>query len=98
MKRVKFTLHDVYNGIKLPPNTKKVDRSTRYGNPYKVGDKEGEFSRAHALNLYKIYLDEAVKNNLIDIERLKGYDLACSCNLEDNCHADILINKINELY
>ena len=97
MKRVKFTLHDVYNGVKFPENTKKVDRSTRYGNPYKVGNNEGEFSRVDALKLYKIYLDDAVKNNRLDIERLRGFDLACSCNLEDDCHADILINKINNL-
>lgn len=40
--RVKFSLSDIYKGLKLPDNTKKVDRSTKYGNPFKVGNKEGE--------------------------------------------------------
>ena len=34
--RVKFSLADIYKGLKLPDNTKKVDRSTKYGNPFKV--------------------------------------------------------------
>ena len=54
--RVKYSLQDIYKGVKLPDNTKKVDRSTKYGNPYKVGNKLGEFTRDEALRLYEIYL------------------------------------------
>lgn len=92
--RVKYSLQDIYKGVKLPDNTKKVDRSTKYGNPYKVGDKLGEFTRDEALRLYEIYLDFVVSKKLLDIEPLRGYNLACSCKLEDNCHADILLKKL----
>ena len=92
--RVKYSLQDIYKGVKLPDNTKKVDRSTKYGNPYKVGNKLGEFTREEALRLYEIYLDFVVSKKLLDIEPLRGYDLACHCNLEDNCHADILLKKL----
>ncbi len=91
--RVKFSLADIYKGLKLPDNTKKVDRSTKYGNPFKVGNKEGEFTREEALRLYEIYLDFVVSKKILDLEPLRGYNLACSCNLEDNCHADIILKK-----
>jgi hypothetical protein len=92
--KVKYSLQDIYKGVKLPDNTKKVDRSTKYGNPYKVGNKLGEFTREEALRLYEIYLDFVVSKKLLDIEPLRGYNLACSCKLEDNCHADILLKKL----
>lgn len=92
--RIKYSLQDIYKGVKLPDNTKKVDRSTKYGNPYKVGNKLGEFTREEALRLYEIYLDFVVSKKLLDIEPLRGYNLACSCKLEDNCHADILLKKL----
>jgi hypothetical protein len=92
--RVKYSLQDIYKGVKLPDNTKKVDRSTKYGNPYKVGNKLGEFTREEALRLYEIYLDFVLSKKLLDIEPLRGYNLACSCKLEDNCHADILLKKL----
>lgn len=92
--RVKYSLHDIYKGVKLPDNTKKVDRSTKYGNPYKVGNKQGEFTREEALRLYEIYLDFVISKKLLDLKPLIGYNLACSCNLEDSCHADILLKKL----
>jgi hypothetical protein len=98
--RIKYSLYDQFNGVKLPDNAKKVWRSgTVYGNPFRVGKneeklKEGEFTREEALRLYKIYLDFVVSKKLLDIEPLRGYDLACHCNLEDNCHADILLKKL----
>lgn len=92
--RVKYSLQDIYKGVKLPDNTKKVDRSTKFGNPFKVGNNEGEFTREEALRLYQIYLDFVISKKLLDIEPLRGYNLACSCSLEDNCHADILLKKL----
>ena len=92
--RVKYSLQDIYKGVKLPDNTKKVDRSTKYGNPFKVGSKLGEFTREEALRLYEIYLDFVVSKKLLDLKPLIGYNLACSCNLEDSCHADILLKKL----
>jgi hypothetical protein len=92
--RVKYSLQDIYKGVKLPDNTKKVDRSTKYGNPFKVGSKLGEFTREEALRLYEIYLDFVISKKLLDLKPLIGYNLACSCNLEDSCHADILLKKL----
>lgn len=90
MKRVKFGSVERYKGEKMPPNTKKVDRSTIYGNPFTLD----EFSREDSLRLYRIYLDFVLRKKILDIEPLRGYNLACSCKLDENCHVDILLEKI----
>jgi hypothetical protein len=91
MKRIKFGRAERFKGEKMPPNTKKVDRSTKYGNPFKLE----EFSREDSLKLYKIYIDWVVdKKKLLSLEPLRGYNLACSCKLDENCHVDILLDKI----
>jgi hypothetical protein len=91
MKRIKFGRAERFKGDKMPPNTKKVDRSTKYGNPFKLE----EFSREDSLKLYKIYIDWVVdKKKLLSLEPLRGYNLACSCKLDENCHVDILLDKI----
>jgi hypothetical protein len=90
MKRIKYGEAERYKGEKMPPNTKKVDRSTKYGNPFKLE----EFSREDSLKLYSIYLDFVLRKKILDIEPLRGYNLACSCKLDENCHVDILLDKI----
>jgi len=90
MNRVKFGSKERYKGEKMPPNTKKVDRSTKYGNPFKLE----QFSREDSLKLYSIYLDFVLRKKILDIEPLRGYNLACSCKLDENCHVDILLDKI----
>lgn len=90
MKRVKFGSVERYKGEKMPPNTKKVDRSTIYGNPFTLD----EFSREDSLRLYRIYLDFVLRKKILDIEPLRGYNLACSCKLDENCHVDLLLEKI----
>ena len=89
-KRVHFNR---YEGQRMPENSALVTRQTRYGNPFTVE----EFGREEALRLFKIYLDWAIKWKLLDLDPLAGKDLACNCQLNEACHADILLAKINEL-
>ena len=90
-KRIYFNR---YNGERLPPNAKLVGRGSRYGNPYKVED----VGRDEALRLYRIYLEEGLSKKTIDISPLIGKDLACSCKLTEDCHADILLEKVEGLF
>lgn len=83
-KRVHFNR---YEGQRMQDNSALVTRQTRYG----------EFGREEALRLYKIYLDWAIKWKLLDLAPLAGKDLACNCQLNEACHADILLARINEL-
>ena len=94
-KRIYFNR---YAGEKLPPNSKLVTRGSKYGNPYSVGDKPGQYTREEALRLYRIYLDQAIKNNTLDLSPLIGKDLACNCKLSEACHVDILLEKIDSHY
>lgn len=79
---------------KLPDNARRVDRATRYGNPYKLS----EYTREESLRLFTLYLDEKLKDEPGFLLPLIGQNLACGCGLSQNCHADILLTKIKKLY
>ena len=91
-KRIQYNRRARLKGITLPPGAIYVGRPSRWGNPYKVG----EYTRAEALRLYRIYLDEKLKDGTIDLSPLIGKDLACSCSLSEPCHGDILLEKLSK--
>jgi hypothetical protein len=79
----------------LPPNTRLVTRAGRslgYGNPYSVK----EYGREESLRLYRIYLMTRLYEDPAFLEPLKGYNLACYCKLDEPCHADIILEYIEE--
>lgn len=82
-----------YTGQKLPENARLVTRPSKYGNPYKVST----YGRLEALRLYREYLEKAIAEGRIDLKPLIGKDLACSCKLSEDCHADILLEYIKTL-
>ena len=91
-------------GWRMPDNTVKVDRTTKWGNPFVVGKPGGAYSakvkdRRHAYLLYKSTApDNAV---LVEAARaeLRGKNLACWCPhddpYEDCCHAAVLLEIAN---
>jgi hypothetical protein len=95
-------------GWRMPPNTVKVDRTTKWGNPFIVGQENplvpGRLveDRRHAWNLY---LGFALRNEKLIAEaraELCGKNLACWCPLpglyeDDCCHASVLLMLANEL-
>ncbi|MCR6672181.1 MAG: DUF4326 domain-containing protein [Devosia ginsengisoli] len=83
-------------GWRMPENTVKVDRSTRFGNPYQAGA-DGDGDRAHLASLYRAYLARPEQAALVDDIRalLRGRNLACWCPLDDCCHADVLLEVAN---
>ena len=90
-------------GWKMPPNTVKVDRSSKWGNPFVVS-KDG--TRAQCVEKYRMLLSgygslgervsfaeqrsylQYVRNNT---RKLAGKNLACWCALDRPCHGDILL-------
>ncbi|HWO40317.1 MAG TPA: DUF4326 domain-containing protein [Candidatus Eisenbacteria bacterium] len=89
-------------GWPMPPNTVKVDRSTKWGNPFKV-DYKG-MTPELAVQSFKNLLDEfgeyqispRVKVTVDDIKgELRGKNLACWCKLSEACHADVLLDIAN---
>ncbi|MAH32225.1 MAG: hypothetical protein CMG78_09340 [Marinobacter sp.] len=88
-------------GWRMPPNTVKVDRTTKWGNPFVIGG--GPMGRA-ALDLegcvgfFRQMLSDpemrAACGYPDDLEPLRGKNLACWCAGKD-CHADVLLELAN---
>ncbi|WP_435105246.1 DUF4326 domain-containing protein [Arhodomonas sp. AD133] len=94
-------------GWRMPANTVKVDRSTRWGNPFVVGrhgDREACVRLYHRLLAGELChgMDnlDAQRRTLIQVRghlhELTGRNLACWCPLDAPCHADVLLALAND--
>lgn len=92
----------------MPSNVVKVDRSTRWGNPWRVeecgsaGEAVRRFKAAvmgfHSNGSYcppQARPDSYIGKIITDIGQLAGKDLACWCPLDAPCHADVLLELAN---
>ena len=92
----------------MPPNTVKVDRATKWGNPFVPG-KPAPFGptkgatvadKRHAFVLYRSLAPLNAKLIAEARAELAGKNLACWCvrddPYEDACHAAVLLELANE--
>jgi len=77
-------------GWRLPKNAVSVAFPTKWQNPHRKVR-----PRSEAARLYRAYL-ETRPDLVAALNELKGKDLACWCPLDDDCHADVLIELLNE--
>lgn len=77
----------------MPANTVKVCRPGKWGNPFTVS----EYGREAAVDHYRQRLHEMVANGALDLNELRGKNLACWCKLGEPCHADVLLELANEI-
>lgn len=86
----------------MPPNTVKVDRTTRWGNPFVIGV-DGDQARCVVLcrrllecvplpagmltAARKAYREMVLQ----EVHTLHGLNLACWCKPGSPCHADVLL-------
>lgn len=87
-------------GWRMPPNTVKVDRTTMWGNRWKVGTWSNTLGRpvettAEAVELYRKLLLHKEHHRAWVRENLRGKNLACWCALDQPCHADVLLEVAN---
>lgn len=90
-------------GWRMPAGTVKVDRSTKWGNPFRVPE---DGKRSECVDLFRHLLAGAVclsarasvdeqltyrARVLEDGHELEGKSLACWCPLDAPCHADVLL-------
>ena len=91
-------------GWRMPPNTVKVDRSTRWGNPYKLHGDGYPMTAEMAVGCFASLLNaddggwvtRDTLTTVLDVRReLRGKNLACWCKLDQPCHADVLLRVAN---
>jgi hypothetical protein len=77
----------------MPPNTVKVDRTTRWGN-YPAA--RAGVTGAEAVRVFAEWVeDEATPDwKLAAVLALQGKQLACWCEIGAPCHADFLLDWI----
>lgn len=73
-------------GWRMPPNTVKVDRSTKWGNPFTA-------KNSGCVDPVMRFACEVAP--LWNVEPLRGKNLACWCPLDQSCHADVLLELAN---
>ncbi len=99
-------------GWKMPEGAVMVSRPSKWGNPYVVGlvscscrtVDECYHNTFHcetaeeAVEAYRSWMEmiqeQSPKRH--DLEELRGKDLACWCDLENACHASVLLEMANE--
>lgn len=98
-RRYTHSMGDRLSGARLPPNTKKVTRPSRFGNEVSRPGVQGDpGSHRAAVAFYRRWFfhpHQAAFRELVR-EELKGYNLACACPQGCDCHADVLLSYANE--
>ena len=77
-------------GWRMPPNTVKVTRPGPYGNPHKVGfcpQCGATHTQDEAVAAFEAMGSERIPN----LPALAGKHLACWCDSNQKCHADVLL-------
>jgi hypothetical protein len=76
-----------------PPNGKRVIRPSRWGNPFRVGI---EAQTAHdAVAMFRDHLQQHPALVELAQRELRGFDLGCTCHLDQPCHADVWLELAN---
>lgn len=97
-------------GWRLPDGAVIVDRTSRWGNPFLLGDVTRSFPSLTTRQCQQFVVNDFI--SLVDSPTLQarhgypsreeiraelaGKDLACWCALDDPCHADVLLRIANE--
>src|SRR3546814_9059747 len=82
-------------GWRMPENTVKLDRTSKWGNPHK--GTRTEAAAAYARDIQDLHSAGSLGLHMLDELRrdLRGKNLACWCPLDGPCHADVLLRVAN---
>lgn len=91
-------------GGRMPAGAVKVDRTTRWGNPFHHHGDGAPMDAALAVRLFERLITEqgawamrGVVSTADDVRReLRGRTLACWCALDAPCHAEVLLRLANQ--
>ncbi|MDG6918385.1 MAG: DUF4326 domain-containing protein [Nitrososphaerota archaeon] len=89
-------------GFRLPPNTKRVDRASGAGNPYRLegcncrlAKGEHSHSRADSVKLFRGYANKRLLSEPDWLEPWRGLNVACFCPVSEECHGDVVLELAN---
>lgn len=87
-------------GWRMPANTVKVDRSTKWGNPFRAGETyntvaAGMMVCESAADAVRLFTPCAYTRRQEIVSELRGKNLACWCKPGAPCHADVLLDLAN---
>lgn len=76
--------------FQMPPDAVRIDRTTKWGNPFKIGS---DGNRAQVIQKYRDWImnQPDLLNALLE---LRGRDLVCWCSPRP-CHGDVLLELAN---
>jgi len=77
-----------------PPNGKRVTRPSRWGNPFRIGIEAA--TAAEAVALFRDHLGQHPELVELGRRELRGFDLGCTCPLDQPCHADVWLQLAND--
>lgn len=84
-------------GWRKPQNTISVARPGPWGNPFKVGQLGIDSLEVAVTRYRQEWVMGTFKNLGLDIEELRGKNLACWCRLDEPwCHAEVLLELANK--
>jgi hypothetical protein len=87
-------------GAKQSDSCRYVGRGTKYGNKHKVitgGFLMVTFAHEHAVNLYRLQMEENLKNDPAFYDDLLNYEyISCFCPLDMPCHCDAIIEHLKK--
>lgn len=76
-----------------------IGRGTLWGNPFQVGQQEGQFERYEAIEKYKEYFEKKILGDASmrrGLFGLRGMRIACHCK-PLACHGDVIAGYLNSL-
>jgi Domain of unknown function (DUF4326) len=89
-----------HRGALKPPNSRIVTRPSRFGNPFRLAPGERGDPAAHArvVAQFRAWITAPEQADLLAAARreLRGLDLGCTCPPGLPCHADVLLELIND--
>lgn len=73
-----------------------IDRNTQFGNPFRLEDDGGDYTREESVEAYREWFKEKIKSDpefREAVENLKGETLGCWCKPKP-CHGDVILDYL----
>lgn len=73
-----------------------IDRDTRFGNPFRLEEDGGEYTREESVEAYREWFQDKIESDpkfRDAVENLRGKTLGCWCKPKP-CHGDVILEYL----